>query len=487
MSPNSPTIPSKYIYPQNSTPININLIFENDLILFIMKTLFRLSLLFVLVSIIFSCSPKPVTPETALQAYLNNSDNSFKWEVQDKTKAEGISLYRILFTSQQWRGMNWNHEITIMVPDDVKYTDALLFITGGSLNNGKPNTHEWTEELTVSMSMLAKINKTIVAIVWQIPNQPLFDGLTEDEIISYTLHNYLNDHDFTWPLLFPMTKSAMRAMDVVQEFSKKEVNIKVNHFIVSGASKRGWTTWLTGANDPRVKAIGPMVIDVLNMPVNIDYQRVVWGDYSIEIQDYVKLGIAQQLGTPGGDDLVKMIDPYSYRKTLTMPKMLFMGTNDPYWPVDAVKNYIDSIPGDNHICYTPNAGHGLGDKSKAISTLSAFVGTTVTDGKYPICHYTASESNGTITIDIKATPELLIDAILWSASSENQDFRDDTWSDISLSPANKSEFKVEVKYPETGFKAFYIDLKYKAPFGGDFTQSTRMFVADTNQLLLKKK
>lgn len=26
----------------------------------------------------------------------------------------------------------------------------------------------------------------------------------------------------------------------------------------------------------------------------------VWGDYSIEIQDYVNLGIAQQLGTKGG-------------------------------------------------------------------------------------------------------------------------------------------------------------------------------------------
>ena len=133
----------------------------------------------------------------------------------------------------------------------------------------------------------------------------------------------------------------------------------------------------------RVIAIGPMVIDVLNMPVNIDYQKKVWGDYSIEIEDYVKLGIAQQLGTPGGSELVQMIDPYSYRKSLTMPKMIFMGTNDPYWPVDAVKNYIDSIPGENHICYTPNAGHDLGDKKTAISALSALVGLTVTKQALP--------------------------------------------------------------------------------------------------------
>jgi PhoPQ-activated pathogenicity-related protein len=182
-----------------------------------------------------------------------------------------------------------------------------------------------------------------------------------------------------------------------------------------------------------------------------------------------------------------MIDPYSYRKTLTMPKMLFMGTNDPYWPVDAVKNYIDSIPGDNHICYIPNAGHGLGDKKKAFTSLSAFVGTTVTNVEYPACNYTVSEENGIITLNVKTTPVLLVDAILWSSSSTDQDFRDEKWADTSLNPANKAEINVRIKYPESGFKAFYLDLKYKAPFGDDYTQSTRMFVADDKKLLLKAK
>jgi PhoPQ-activated pathogenicity-related protein len=432
-------------------------------------------------------SPKSITPETALQAYLNNSDKSFKWKVQDKMKTEGATLFRILFTSQQWRGMDWNHEMTVMVPDNLKYSDALLFITGGSVKEGKPNTHKWTESLTTSLTGVAKTNKAIIAILWQVPNQPLYGDLTEDALISYTLHNYLKDHDFTWPLLFPMTKSAIRAMDVVQKFAKKEVKHKISHFVVSGASKRGWTTWLTGANDQRVKAIGPMVIDVLNMPVNVDYQKEVWGDYSIEIQDYVNLGIAQQLGTKGGNDLTKMIDPYSYRKTLTMPKMIFMGTNDPYWPVDAVKNYIDSIPGENRICYTPNAGHDMGDKKKAFTTLSAFLGTTVTNGKYPVCNYSISEEKGIITLKVKSTPELLVDATLWSSASKDQDFRDEKWTNTSLNPANKAEITVEIKKPDSGFKAFYVDLKYKAPFGDDYTQSTRMFVTTDEKLLVKSE
>ncbi len=256
--------------------------------------------------------------------------------------------------------------------------------------------------------------------------------------------------------------------------------------MVSGASKRGWTTWLTGASDKRVEAIGPMVIDMLNMQVNIPYHKIAWGEYSIQIEDYVKLGIAQQVGSPEGEALVKMVDPYSYRKMLTMPKMIFNGTNDEYWPVDAIKNYISDIPGDNHLCYIPNAGHDLGDKTQALNTLSAFFGEAVTGSKHPKCDYTISEKNGIITLEVKANGKLLDDAILWSADSDDRDFRDEEWTAKSLGEKGEKDFTVTLNYPGSGYKAFYVDLKYKAPFGKDYTQSTRMFLMDNEVLYLDR-
>lgn len=448
------------------------------------KTFVTFLVLLYSATLIFAQTSEAVTPENALQSYLNNGDQSFKWEIQDKLQAEDVTLYRLIFTSQTWRDIEWKHELTVIVPQELKYKDALLFITGGSVKNGEPNLHKWDKDEIVSFGQIAKINKAIVAIVWQIPNQPLFGDLTEDALISFTLHNFQSDNDYTWPMLFPMTKSAVKAMDAVQLFAKDELKTKVKQFVVSGASKRGWTTWLTGANDKRVKAIGPMVIDVLNMPVNVDYHKVAWGDYSVQIEDYVNLGIAQQVNTPEGIELVKMIDPYSYRKSLTMPKMIFIGTNDEYWPVDAVKNYIDSIPGENYICYVPDAGHDLGDKKKALATLSAFFGNSITKGKYPVCESSVSEKNGKITLTVTTTPELLEDAVLWIANSADRDFRDEKWTGKSLDKKNQKEFKIEMNYPASGFKAFYIDLKYKAPFGGSFTQSTRMYVSDNTNLLL---
>jgi PhoPQ-activated pathogenicity-related protein len=96
-----------------------------------------------------------------------------------------------------------------------------------------------------------------------------------------------------------------------------------------------------------------------------------------------------------------------------------------------------------------------------------------------------SENKGTATITIKTTPELLVDATLWSAESKDQDFRDEKWHSNNISFPDKSEISVEIKIPDSGFRAFYIDLKYKAPYGDDFTQSTRMFVTDNHKILLR--
>lgn len=453
------------------------------------KMIFRFLFFTMVVAVVAACTTKQepkqiVTPENALQSYLDNGDQSFKWDVQDSLVTDGAKLYRLALTSQIWRDTAWNHELTVIVPDSIQFNDALLFITGGSITKeGQPNTHKWDESLVVSLGEIAKINKAIVAVIWQIPNQPRYGGKTEDELISMTLHNFQNDSDYTWPLLFPMTKSAIRAMDAVQEFTTQKKNETVNQFVVTGASKRGWTTWLTGAHDKRVKAIAPMVIDMLNMSASIEYHKVTWGDYSVQIEDYVKLGIAQQVATPGGNKVVQMVDPYAYRRNLTMPKMILMGTNDEYWPVDAVKNYIDSIPGDNHICYTPNAGHDLGDKKTGLGTLSAFFGTVISGQPVPKCEYSVVTENGKTSVTVNADAALLTDAIVWSANSADREFRDKVWTSTSLGKSGVESFVFETPVPSTGYQAFYINLKYKAPFGGEYTQSTRMFLSDNTGVL----
>ncbi len=442
-------------------------------------------ILWLSLNVCISCTttPEPVTPETALKSYLQNGDETFTWEISGSQEIDGLTAYSLILTSQQWREHTWKHTLTVLVPEENNHDGALLFITGGKNEDGNPIKRGGDDEFIMTMAKVAEKNSAMVAIIWQIPNQPLYDDLTEDALISYTLHNYKNDGDFTWPLLFPMVKTAVRAMDAVQEFSKETLQHDITRFVVTGASKRGWTTWLTGASDPRVEAIGPMVIDVLNMPVNLDYQVKVWEEYSIQIEDYVKLGIPQDVHTENGNDITTMIDPFSYRELLTMPKMIFIGTNDEYWPVDAIKNYIDDIPGKNYIHYVPNAGHGLGDGQQALTALSAFFGNTLLHEPYPVCNWEITEGGSLITLSVETTPEKLLGALLWSADSEDRDFRDEVWSSVDIDDLDQNDIELQVEHPESGYKAFYLDLRYSNPMGGEYTKSTRMFVTDGTGVL----
>ena len=454
-----------------------------------MKILTRaiLVLLLQLVSLTHANSQDSLTPETALQGYLNNGDRSFKWELKDSYDLGNVKAYNLLLTSQQWHEYVWTHQLTILVPEENKYDGALLFITGGSNKKGLPNWNGQDDKFAKALSGVAARNHGIVAILRQTPNQPLVGDLTEDALISYTLHKFKEDGDYSWPLLFPMVKSAVRAMDAVQEFSSNQLHHEVKRFVVSGASKRGWTTWLTGASDQRVAAIAPMVIDILNMPVNLDYQVKMWKEYSVQIEDYVKLGIPQTARTEKGNAITTMVDPYAYRKKLTMPKMIFMGTNDEYWTVDAIKHYIDSIPGQNFIHYVPNVGHNLGDQRQALAGLSAFFGQTLAKKPYPVLQWDMDQTKKGIVLKVNTTPEILVDAILWSTDSEDTDFRDEKWTGKSLGLKTKKPAVITAvqPYPQNGYRAFYLDLKYKDENGGEYTESTRMFVADNDEVFLR--
>src|SRR5690606_7909901 len=145
------------------------------------------------------------------------------------------------------------------------------------------------------------------------------------------------------------------------------------------------------------------------------YQIETRGDYSVQIRDYVDLGITQSVNTPDGEDIITMIDPYSYRKDLTMPKMIFMGANDPYWVVDNVKNYLSDIPGNNMLHYVANAGHDLGDGKQAMNALNAFFANTMNGGNYPEDSFMIKAKKSRLEVTMYVSPDILEDIVVWTA------------------------------------------------------------------------
>ena len=94
----------------------------------------------------------------------------------------------------------------------------------------------------------------------------------EDGLIAFTWWHYLTQDPTRpeWLARFPMVKAGCRAMDVMTAFGKQQLGLSLDYFMVAGASKRGWNTWLVGAVDStgpfagRVSAIVPIVLDAIN-------------------------------------------------------------------------------------------------------------------------------------------------------------------------------------------------------------------------------
>ncbi|MGL4553561.1 MAG: PhoPQ-activated protein PqaA family protein, partial [Gemmataceae bacterium] len=212
-----------------------------------------------------------------LPAYVAKPDKSFTWKVAKKVETKAATVWTIAMTSQTWQKVEWTHDLVVVLPAGTKPTATmLLFNTGGT-----PNARN-----TVLQAQLAMNLKAPVAFLFGIPKQPLFGGMREDTLIAETFVRYLDTKDGDWPLLFPMVKSLVRAMDALQAFAKDEWKSEVKDFVVSGASKRGWTSWLTAASDPRVKAVMPIVIDTLNFQKQMPHQLKSFGAYSDQIKDY---------------------------------------------------------------------------------------------------------------------------------------------------------------------------------------------------------
>jgi PhoPQ-activated pathogenicity-related protein len=402
--------------------------------------------------------------------YLKKPEPKFAWKLKDKKDLPQGTLYDLELTSQEWQKILWKHQLQVYQPKDVKpNATMLLYNTGNDANIGT---------IAFGFDLAAKIQAP-VAILYHIPNQPLFDK-KEDALIAETFVRYLETKDNDWPLLFPMVKSVVKAMDALQAFSKEEFKQEVAGFVVSGGSKRGWTAWLTGAGDERVKAVAPMVIDTLNMLEQLDYQKKSFGDYSDMIHDYVERGLAPIPKTEEGRKLWRMVDPYFYRDRLTMPKLLINGNNDAYWTTDALNLYWGDLKGDKYVTYVPNAGHDLkqggkdGDRTRAVNALAAFVRSQTVGKAMPKLSW-KHDDGGSMRLSVEASPAPKA-ARLWVATADTRDFRKATWKERKMSEAKEGQLVGEVEPPAEGFLAFYGEMEYEID-GIKYTLCTQIRIA----------
>ena len=411
--------------------------------------------------------------ETALDRYVRQPDPTYRYEIVNTIPGEGFTTYVVDLTSQTWRAPSevnrtvWKHWLTIVKPDRVAGTTGFLFITGGSTKDKAPQS----ANATYIENALA--THSVVAELQDVPNEPLrFAGdprdLSEDGIIAYTWIKYMKGGDDSWPLRLPMTKAAVRAMDAITAImaDPKSGAVRVEKYVVSGGSKRGWTTWATAAVDPRVSAVIPVSIDTLNVQKAFEHHYRVYGFYAPAVKDYVESGVMDWAGTPEYAKLLAIEDPYAYRDRFTMPKFMIYAAGDQFFLPDSSRYYFDDLKGEKYLRYIPNTDHGLRGTDAKESSL-AFYQAFVTGTPRPQFSWTF-EANGDIRVISKTKPEAVK---LWQATNPDaRDFRLMTvgpaYQSSDLQDQGRGTYVAKVRAPQKGWTAYFVELTY--PSGGKY-------------------
>jgi PhoPQ-activated pathogenicity-related protein len=412
--------------------------------------------------------------ETALDRYIAKPDSHYEYHLVKKEEGDGFTANVLEMTSQQWLTTNevnrtlWKHWVTIIVPKGAKGGTGLLFITGGSNERPAP------DKVDQNMAKIALATKHVVTELKMVPNQPLVfagetKGRTEDSLIAYTWDKFLRTGDEKWPARLPMTKSAVRAMDTVTDFCGKPENgdLKVDHFVVSGASKRGWTTWTTAAVDKRVVAIVPIVIDMLNVVPSFKHHFAAYGFWAPAVHDYEVTGIMDWQDTPEYAALMKIEEPYQYRDRLTMPKLMINAAGDQFFLPDSSRFYWDELKGPKWIRYVPNADHSLKNSDALLSLLSFY--DAIANGKELPKYEWSLPEPGVIRVHTSTKPSKVK---LWQANNPNaRDFRLESigpaYRDSAVAESGNGIYEVRLEKPAKGWTAAFIELTYDsqpAPF-----------------------
>jgi PhoPQ-activated pathogenicity-related protein len=420
------------------------------------------------------------TTSDVLKDYVNFNDGKFQWNVVSTIPGVGYTVYIVNMISQQWLTPGdtnlslWRHWVTVVVPSGPVPSKALLFIDGGNSDDDAPTV---SDPVVAALIQGALLTHSVMIELQDVPNQAqIFTGetpvnaRTEDQVLAYTFDHFLNDPSQTdWPALLPMTKAAVKAMDMVQAFVPTVAanQQQIDSFVVSGGSKRGWTTWLTAAVDNRVIAIAPIVFDALNLDEQMVHHYGAYDFFSPAIKPYEDLQVFDRILTNQGQQLGQIVDPYRYiyDGRFNIPKLLLDSTGDQFFLPDSAQFYIHDLPGKTSLQYVPNSSHGLGDdvgvSNAAFNSLVTFYASILTG--IPTPQYSWSvQPDGSISATTATAPTQVL---LWQATNPDaRDFRKQytnvTYTSTVLSNHGAGVYTANVPTPASGATAFFIEFTF---------------------------
>jgi PhoPQ-activated pathogenicity-related protein len=159
--------------------------------------------------------------------------------------------------------------------------------------------------------------------------------------------------------------------------------------------------------------------------------------------------------------LVGIVDPYSYRNRLLQPKIVILGTNDRYWPLDALNLYWNGLEGQKHVLYIPNNGHGLKDLPRMVGAIHALQQQAIAGKTLPKLAWEHKLAGDKWSLQVASDVKPAAMRV-WLSKSATKDFRDSPWESMELDAAGDGKSATfERGLPPTGYAAMFAEAEFK--------------------------
>ncbi|KQN51957.1 PhoPQ-regulated protein [Serratia sp. Leaf50] len=392
---------------------------------------------------------------------------------------ENVEIRKYQMISQSWSPESlvspaqWKEDVTIGIPRSPKSPKALIAVDIS--DDSLLKVVQQTNTIVISLKTIPTRD-----LVYQQDNKPL----EEDDSIARTWKLYA-EHPAKrqqLPLQIPMTATISQTI----RLAKKElVRWHIDKFIVAGASKRGWATWLTAISDPNVVAVVPFVIDVLNTKSAIlNMYKTYGGNWPIAFAPYYNQGIDRLVNNPDFLKMLNIIDPMQYVGTraqsgLAIPKYIVNASGDDFFPPDNSRFYYEKLPGIKSLRIAPNTGH-IGIQDYIQQSLIAFINRLQDGRPLPVittAPYRQSNSQN-LTVHFSEKPQKVL---RWTATnSAARDFRfacGITYAPTPLSVKAGNNVSTSLNYNGPGWQATFVE----ATFTDGYVATTQVYITPDSQ------
>eukprot|EP01062_Namystynia_karyoxenos_P007973 TRINITY_DN1280_c0_g1_i1.p1 TRINITY_DN1280_c0_g1~~TRINITY_DN1280_c0_g1_i1.p1 ORF type:complete len:532 (+),score=208.14 TRINITY_DN1280_c0_g1_i1:67-1596(+) len=460
---------------------------------------------------------------TPLDDYVNKADDNYKWTDTKQTvkMLSGATGHLLNVTSQKWldesravgpNGALWTHQVLVVVPKQLRVKDrGFIWITGGC--NEHPGLPKATDEEPLAVDLIAEATGSVGVVLFQIPNchivypsDPQRRPRSEDAMIAWAWNEFLKTRDPEWLPRFPMVKASMRAMQAVQEWAKQEALADIDGWVASGASKRGWTTWMVGAVDcpscPNIVGIAPIVPIVPALQLDMHHMFKAYGGWTFAFNDYMDVNLTRQLDTEGFEALIANVDPIKQpflSRLGRIPKHVVVSSDDEFMMMEWTNLWWDQMPGEKHLTIANNAEHSMATGVfEMLETLVNTISSIYHNGTRPSWSFTVDQEAGEFTVRIPQGQEhgKVVLRHAQTISKVRRDFRwarlanpengnctlpeihlkkpilfganciePIVWTGTTLNETAPGEWKVKVDAPASGWKGYYVEAYFPSDRG----------------------